>query len=108
MGDKRILEASLDTLVVAQCADYFRRDELIRESLLSRRVRSELVYLNSAILAAATSVAGERYAEDFIREIALRVGYAYSSIEGMSELTYKKYKKRIKEEIARRLYLDKE
>lgn len=108
MGDKRSLEVSLDTLVVAQCADYFRRAELIRDALLPRRVRSELVYLNSAILSAAESVAGERYGEDFIREIALHVGYAKSKVEGMSELTYKKYKKMIKEEITRRLYLDKE
>ena len=108
MGSKRALENSLDLLVLAHCADYFRRRELIAGALLTRRARSELVYLNSAILSAAEEVVGERYSELFIEEIALHVGYANSGVEGMSELTYKRYKKRIKEEIVKRLYLDSE
>ena len=43
--------------------------------------------------------------EETAQEIGEKIGYAYSSVEDVSEVTYKINKRKVKEGIARRLYL---
>ena len=96
---------TLDTLVSALCADYSRRSELIRSGMLSRRVETELRYLNAKIIDATCELAEDYEVEGFIEEIGSSVGYAKSCLSHISETTYKKRKKEIKDNIAHRLYL---
>ena len=103
--DLRELSASADAVVCALCADYARRELLCALPNIGRRMRAELAYYNSKILAAAESVVGEADAMTYINDIGARKGYAYSLVEGVCELTYKRRKREVKCEIARRLYL---
>ena len=96
---------TLDTLLSALCADYSRRSELIRSGRLSRRVETELRYLNAKIIDATSELVPDCEVDGFIFEIGSSVGYAKSRFDHISEATYKKRKKEIKENIARRLYL---
>ena len=97
---------TLDALVCALCADFDRRRIAIGEGRLSRRVLLEYRYLNDRILAAALSVVGHcDLALTFVREIGTRTGYAKSAIDGMSEITYKRYKHAIRHRIAEELAL---
>jgi hypothetical protein len=96
---------TLDTLVSALCADYLRRSELIRAGNLSRRVETELRYLNAKIIDATSELARDFEVEGFIEEIGSSVGYAKSRFDHISESAYKKRKKEIKDNIAHRLYL---
>ena len=96
---------TLDTLVSALCADYSRRSELIRSGVLSRRVETELRYLNAKIIDATSELVPDFEAEGFIEEIGASLGYAKSRLAHISETTYKKRKREIRENIARRLYL---
>ena len=96
---------SLLKLIVAICDDYERREALIRSMLLPRRVDMELRYWNYKVLDATVEVVGESNAEMFIKEIGNKIGYAKTSIEDLSESTYKIYKREVVENIARRLYL---
>ena len=96
--------ATLDGLVVALCADYFRREDAIAERNRSRRVDMEYRYLNFLMLDAAAEIAGERAATAFIEEIGSRIGYASSAIP-LSESAYKVRKQEVKLSIARKLHL---
>lgn len=96
---------TLDGLVVALCADYERREGFIGKSILPKRCEMEYKYLNVKILEAAEEVAGERLAPIFIKDIGERVGYAYTEAYFLSESTYKRQKKEVKLEIARKLHL---
>ena len=96
---------SLDTLVSALCADYSRRSELIRSGSISRRVETELRYLNAKIVDAALELCEDYELEGFITEIGSSVGYARSTLSHMSEITYKNRKREIKNNIAQKLYL---
>lgn len=96
---------SLDTLVSALCADYSRRSELIRSGSISRRVETELRYLNAKIVDATLELCEDYELEGFITEIGSSVGYARSTLSHMSEVTYKNRKKEIKNNIAQKLYL---
>ena len=102
---KRKKNDTLTALARALCADYERRKSLINAGGISRRVRMEYVYLNSRIVEAAGEICGARFAEVFIKEIGEGKGYAYSSIDCMSEVTYKNYKSSICDNIIRKLYL---
>ena len=99
-------QKTLDALLCALCADFDRRRIAIEEGRLSRRVLFEYRYLNDRILGAALSVSG-RYdnALTFVREIGARTGYAGSAIEGISEITYKRYKTEIRRRILEELSL---
>ena len=99
------LSKSLDMLVSALCRDFERRAELASNPETSHRVDIELRYLNAKMIDAATEVVGDRLSERFIIEIGSGIGFAKSEIDDMSESTYKLYKKRVKENIAKRLYL---
>ena len=97
--------ATLDGVVVALCADYPRRETFIERGILPKRCEMEYKYLNYKILEAACEVAGERLAHIFIKDIGERVGYAYTEAYYLSESTYKRQKKEVKLEIARKLHL---
>ena len=99
-------ENSLDTLVAALCLDYGRRKALIEDGGCERRVDTELRYYNFKLYDAAAEIVGEDMAEIFIFEIGAHIGYAASRIDSVCERTYKTYKQRVKENIARRMYLN--
>ena len=96
---------SLSEIIVALCADYDRRRRALIESSVTRRVRMEYIYINGRMKDAAAEIVGEGYAERFIDDIGARVGYASSELDFCSEGQYKKYKKEIKDNIAKKLYL---
>ena len=99
------MERSVDTLVVALCLDYPRRQRAIEEGSVSHRTENEFRYYNFKIFEAAAEVVGEDIAPTFIEEIACRRGYAYSAVENMCESTYKIKKQLVKDNIAKRLHL---
>ena len=99
------LKDTLDDLIRALCADYFRRAAIIENRDAERRVDNELRYLNFKIFDAVAEVVGEGRAEIYISEIGASVGYAKSTLGYLSEGTYKNYKTLAKENIAKRLYL---
>ena len=92
---------TLDTLIVALCADFERREERCED----RRVAMEFKYLNARMLDAAAEIVGPRYAAIIIYEIGNRIGYASSAIPDISESTYKRRKMAVKTAIAKKLYL---
>lgn len=91
--------------MIALCLDYRRRQEAIEKREVSRRTDTEYRYYNFKIFDAAAEIVGERFAARYIDEIGRRVGYAKTDIDCVSEVTYKSYKRRIKDNIARRLHL---
>lgn len=96
---------SADALAAALCADYFRRERVIREGGAPLRVRMEYEYLNRKIYTAARELCEK--AEDalvYIEEIGAKRGYAKSRFT-VSEKTYKVKKREVKLNILRRLYL---
>lgn len=99
------MRTSLDNLVTSLCADYARRSELIHKGGVSRRVETELRYLNARIIDASLEICDDSELDSFITEIGDSVGYAKSSLYYMSESTYKRKKRDIKENIARKLFL---
>lgn len=104
MYDEKVMPKAVDRLVVALCADYFRRKRLIERGGAPYTVIMECRYLNYRIYDAAFQIVGGN-AEPFIRDIGDGVGYASSGIVGISESTYKKRKAEVKRSIARRLAL---
>jgi len=99
------IENGLDLLITALCLDYTRRKRAIDSGAVSQRIATEFKYYNFKIFDAAAAVVGEKFAELYIDEIGKRTGYAQSKIDCASEVAYKEYKKRIKENIARKLHL---
>ena len=95
---------TLDALVVAFCRDYFHRKHAIEDGKCSPRTRMEYEYINRRIAEAAREVVGTDY-EIYIKEIADGAGYARSSVECISESSYKTYKKEVKVNIAKKLHL---
>ena len=85
---------TLDTLVSALCADYLRRSELIRSGGLSRRVETELRYLNAKIIDATSEFAHDFEVEGFIEEIGSSVGYAKSRFDTFPRLHTKQERRR--------------
>ncbi len=102
---KGLLPSSLDMLVCALCADFSRREELIRAKSLSARTEAELRYLNYMISEATAEIADARYINTYILEIGKRTGYAHTEITALSEITYKMQKSEIKGGIAKKLHL---
>ena len=100
-----VLEKSLKELVRAECLDYFRREEELKDVSLARRVRMEYAYLNSKIEEAVRSVVGDKLCPVFIKEIGEGIGYAKSEVYCYSERIYKERKRECVENIARKLYL---
>lgn len=105
MGNTRMISPTVDGVVVALCADYTRRKHAIEEKRICRRTDTELRYLNAKIFDAVAEVVGEPLAEQFIKDIGCRIGYANTKLDCMSEVTYKNMKKQARELIAVRLHL---
>ena len=99
------LPLTLDSLVVALCADYKRRAEAIASGTLSRRTMAEFRYINCKIADAVLEIADKRYVPIYIDEIAKRTGFAYSRVDALSEISYKTQKQMIKVNIAKKLHL---
>lgn len=103
--ERECLNETLDNLVHALCRDYPRRQQAIETGGAEHRTLVEFRYLNLKIMDAAAEIAGDAFAHVYINEIGKSVGYAKSETEGTSEYTYKKYKRLIKENIAKKLHL---
>lgn len=101
MGRVRGVEA----IVAALCADFERRQICVRQNSVGTRTGMEYLYLNAQIWEAACEQVGCLLAADYIREIGEQIGYARSSVEGISEGTYKRHKHELVQRIARRLHL---
>ncbi len=99
------MPSGLERVVVALCADYFRRAEVIRDRDAPYNVIMEYRFLNCRIMNAAIEAAGPRDAEGFINDIGMDIGYAKSSLWTLSERAYKQRKREVKLGIARRLSL---
>lgn len=96
---------TLDMLINALCADYFRRDGEIRARRLPPRILMEYSYINNRIYEAAASVSIQR-ADTYIKEIGDRTGYTKSRLaDMMCERMYKEEKKRVRDGIKARLHL---
>ena len=102
---RKNVESTLDTLIISLCLDYTRRQRAIEEKSVSKRTDTEFRYYNFKMFDAAAEIVGERFALKYIEEIGGRVGYAKSKIDCVSEITYKNYKQKIKNNIARKLHL---
>ena len=100
-----VIPDSLNDLVIALCADYERRRQLIEAGEASFSVIMECRYLNYRLFDAAAQVVGEHIAERFILDIGYSVGYAKTELYFMSERTYKISKQEIKQNIAKRFLL---
>ncbi len=95
---------TLDTLIVALCRDFGRREDAVLRGSCSKRTAMEYKYINHRLLDAANEIAG-RDGCIYINEIGKRLGYAYTAIEYISESSYKKIKKEVKINIAKKLHL---
>lgn len=95
---------TLDRLVIAFCHDYSARKESIRQGTCNKRTRMEYEYINDRIENAAREIVGSYY-EIYINEIGNCIGYANSLIDNVCENLYKKIKKEVKINIARKLHL---
>ena len=100
-----MLERTLDSLIVALCADYPRMRAAIESRGVEKRVDTEYRYYCFKIYDAVCEIVGERLCEVFISEIGSRTGYAKSALYYFSETYYKETKLRVKESIARKLHL---
>lgn len=101
----RNIETTVDTLVIALCLDYERRAAAILSRMAAKRTDTEFRYLNFNIFEATAEIVGERYAEIYIKEIGERTGYAKSKITFVGEVQYKKNKRNIKDNVAKKLHL---
>ena len=104
MSDKKIAD-SLDLLVISLCLDYSRRQKAIEARSATKRVDTEFRYFNFKMFDAAAEIVGDSRAEAYIEEIGRKIGYAKSEMYEVSEVTYKNYKRMIKENIAKKLHL---
>jgi hypothetical protein len=95
---------TLDALVIALCKDYFSRKSAIESTECSRRTRMEYEYINGRISTAAQEIVGDDF-EIYIREIGEAIGYARSQVPDISDSGYKRFKKEIKINIAKKLHL---
>ncbi len=90
---------------MALCLDYARRKNAIEKRSAPHRTDTEYRYLNFKIYDAVAEIVGDGCAEMYIEEIGKKVGYAKSGDYMISEVTYKKYKRLAKENIAKKLHL---
>lgn len=105
MRGRKNISDTVDMVVVALCADYGRRRRAIAERSVTHRTEMEYRYINFKLLSAAEEIVGAVRAETMILEIGERIGYAYSALSDISEVSYKKKKQEVKENIAKRLHL---
>lgn len=104
-GNTIFLPLPIEKLIGLLCADYPRRDSVIKERTAPYNVIMEYRFLNYRILSAATEIAGSRDALEFIGDIGNDTGYASSELWILTERVYKERKGAVKHNIARRLSL---
>lgn len=95
---------TLDLLIIAFCKDYFSRKQTLGKGECGKRIRMEYEYINRRIEDGAREIVGDDF-EIYIREIGEKIGYAYSDVPDISESEYKKAKKEVKVNIAKKLHL---
>nr|MBE6545652.1 hypothetical protein [Oscillospiraceae bacterium] len=100
-----MMPIAIEFAIMALCADYPRRAEVIESKNATYRIIMEYRFLNYRMLGAAVEIAGTRDALLFIKEIGSGVGYAASELWSLSESIYKDRKREVKRNIARRLCL---
>ena len=105
MDYESLMPTELDNLIVALCADYLRRADVISRRDAPYNVIMEYRFLNYRIMNAAIEIAGSRDAILFVYDIGNNVGYASSDLYSLSEAVYKERKMEVKNNIARRLSL---
>lgn len=105
MYDDVLIPPELERIVIALCADYQRRAEIIGSKNAPYNVIMEYRFLNYRIMNAAMEVAGSRDALFFINDIGTDIGYAASDLFVLSEKVYKERKREVKINIAKRLSL---
>lgn len=105
MYDDVVMPGELDSLVVAYCADYTRRADVISKKNAPYNVIMEYRFLNYRIMNAAVEIAGTRDAIYLIKDIGENGGYAKSNLCAISEKMYKERKRVLKIHIAKRLSL---
>lgn len=105
MYDELLMPTELETLIIALCADYLRRAEIISRRQAPYNVIMEYRFLNYRIMNAAVEIVGSRDALFFIYDIGNNIGYAASDLYALSESVYKMRKKEVRDNIARRLSL---
>lgn len=105
MYDEILIPAELDKILIALCADYQRREEIIRRKSAPYNVIMEYRFLNYRIMNATIEIAGSRDAISFIKDIGENVGYADSELWLLSETIYKERKREVKLNILKRLSL---
>jgi hypothetical protein len=105
MYDELIMPDELEAVIVALCADYLRRAEIISSRRAPYNVIMEYRFLNYRIMNAAVEIAGSRDALFFIYDIGNNIGYSASDLYALSESVYKERKREVRDNIARRLSL---
>lgn len=105
MYNEALMPAGLDAIVIALCADYARRNQVIHSRQAPYNVIMEYRFLNYRIFNAAVEIAGTRDAVEFIDDIGHNVGYANSELIMLPEAVYKIRKCAVKSNIAKRLSL---
>lgn len=105
MSNANIMPKGIENVIIALCADYFRRAEIIEKRSAEFNVIMEYRFLNYRMINAAIEVAGPRDAISFIKDIGLENGYATTDVSLLSERAYKTRKTEVRNNIARRLSL---
>ena len=105
MHDESVMSRSLEKMIVALCADFERRTEVINKRNAPYNVIMEYRFLNYRILCAACEIGGDKHAMGYIRDVGEGRGYAKSELSVLSENLYKIRKREVTINIARRLSL---
>lgn len=96
--------AALDILIVAFCRSYYARAQAIKTGKYKKRTLMEYEYINLRLEDAAREIAGDDF-EKYINEIGMNIGYANSDVDYVSEMEYKRTKREVKLNIAKKLHL---
>ena len=105
MHDELLIPEELEQILIALCADYTRREEIIRRKDAPYNVIMEYRFLNYRIMNATIEIAGSRDAIYFIKDIGGNIGYSESDLWVLSEVVYKERKREVKLNILKRLSL---
>ena len=95
---------AIDVVVVAFCRSYSARELAIRSGKYKKRTLMEYEYINRSLTDAAREIAGDDF-DKYIHEIGYSIGYSASQVDFVSEYEYKRTKKEVKLNIARKLHL---
>lgn len=104
MSEEKARLSCAALVVEAICRDFEGRERALERGSVKRRVQMEYHYLNAKIFEGVAEITGTAPARAFIKEIGSGIGYSHSEVSWMSESTYKRYKRRAIENIARKLH----